>query len=193
MAIVKKTNANIIIQTPKNVSSNITLDTDQVIITGNLTVLGNSTTIVSNNTSIDDNILTLNYGETGPGVTLGTAGLSIARGSLANVSLIWRENVQKWQITTDGSTYANIQTTGSSIANVQADPTPTLGANLQVAGFNIIFNNANAVPPTLINNATVVYGAAPAGGTAGVYVLNGAATGQELITTARAFGFSLIL
>jgi hypothetical protein len=136
----------------------------------------------------------LNYGETGPGVTLGTAGIAIDRGSLANVSLIWRENIQKWQITSDGTTYGNILTSSSSgIANVQADTTPTLGANLQVAGFNIIFNNANAVPPTLVNNATVVYGATPGGGTAGVYVLNGAAAGQELITSARAFGFSLIL
>jgi hypothetical protein len=196
MASVKKFNGNLIIQTPykTGVTSNITLDSDNVIITGNLTILGNSTTIVSNNTSIDDNILTLNYGETGPGVTLGTAGIAIARGSLANVSLIWRENIQKWQITSDGSTYGNILTSSSAgIANVQADPTPTLGANLQVAGFNVIFNNANAVPPTLVNNATVVYGSTPGGGTAGVYVLNGAATGQELITTARAFGFSLIL
>jgi hypothetical protein len=199
MAIVKTVGAPYTITTTNN-SDNITLATTSpqgVVISGNLTVLGNTTQVNSANTSITDNFLTLNAGETGPGVsTLGTtAGIIIDRGSRANVKLQWREGANVWQVSdSTGSNFANIITSATSgIANVQADPTPTLGANLQVAGFNIIFNNANAVPPTLVNNATVVYGSNPGGGLAGVYVVNGQAAGQELITKARAFGLSLLL
>lgn len=199
MAIVKTVGAPYTITTTNN-SDTITLATTSalgVIISGNLTILGNSTQVNSNVTSIVDNFVTLNSGETGPGVsTLGTtAGIIIDRGSRANVKLQWQEGANVWQISdATGSTFSNIITSASAgIANVQADPTPTLGANLQVAGFNVIFNNANAVPPSVVNNATVVYGSTPGGGTAGVYVVNEQAAGQELITKARAFGFSLLL
>jgi hypothetical protein len=47
MAIVKNTNANYVINTPRGVSSNITLNSDAVIIPGNLTVLGATTSITT--------------------------------------------------------------------------------------------------------------------------------------------------
>ena len=57
MATVKKTNSNYVIQTPRDVTSNITLDTDTVYVVGNLTVRGNTTTVSSNNLTITDNII----------------------------------------------------------------------------------------------------------------------------------------
>ena len=62
MATVKKLNGNLIIQTPfkTGVNSNITLDTDTVIVSGNLTVRGNTTIISSNTQVINDNIITVN-------------------------------------------------------------------------------------------------------------------------------------
>jgi lipopolysaccharide export system protein LptA len=61
MASVKKFNGNLIIQTPvkTGTNANITLDTDFVIITGNLNVRGNTTIINSNTQTITDNILHL--------------------------------------------------------------------------------------------------------------------------------------
>ena len=64
----------------------ITLDTGtqagEVIITGDLTVKGLTTTVNSIDTNITDNILFLNVGESGNGITLsnGTAGIEIDRG-----------------------------------------------------------------------------------------------------------------
>jgi hypothetical protein len=52
-----------------------------VIINGNLSVLGDTTTIESQNATIKDNIIILNSGEPGPGVTLRTAGIRVARGN----------------------------------------------------------------------------------------------------------------
>jgi hypothetical protein len=211
MASVKKFNGNLILQTPYNTgtSSNITLDTDTVIVRGNLTVLGNTTSIVSNNTSITDNIITLNYGETGNGVTLGSAGITVARGTApgGNVTLRWYETYQKWQLNVDTTGYANILTVGASgiLSSVFDDKAPVLGGNLNTNGFtlyananaifgaNLQLNNSVTAPTSAVTNATVVYAGTPNAGTTGIYVLNSAAANQELITKARSFGFSLIL
>ena len=74
----------------------ITLDTGnqigQVIITGDLVVQGNTTTVDSETLVIRDNIIYINKDEAGAGVTLGTAGVSIERGSLTDVSLLFDES-----------------------------------------------------------------------------------------------------
>lgn len=84
---------------------NIVLDTNpagelnaqgKVTITGDLVVNGNTTVIESETLSIKDNIIYINKGETGSGVSsLGTtAGFEIDRGSSVNVSLLWDENLE---------------------------------------------------------------------------------------------------
>lgn len=50
-----------------------------VIITGDLRVLGNTTTVDTTNLAIEDNIILLNKGETGLGITEGSAGIQIQR------------------------------------------------------------------------------------------------------------------
>lgn len=52
-----------------------------VVVNGNFSVLGVQTAIESVNATIKDNILILNSGEPGPGVTQGTSGIMIARGN----------------------------------------------------------------------------------------------------------------
>jgi hypothetical protein len=223
MASVKKFNGNLTIQTPvkTGTNANITLDTDFVIITGNLNVRGNTTVINSNTQTITDNILTLNSGETGNGVsTLGTtSGIEIDRGIApgGNVRLIWNESTSTWQVSGmtpgapgDGNQYLNIATTtgGAALSAVVDDPAPVLGGNLNVQNKTIYANvaantyvtiqgvmsiiNANITP--LSNAGTTVFYANTAGaGTAGLYVVNDQATNEELVTKRRAFGFSLIL
>ena len=68
----------------------------EVVITGDLTVLGKSTVVQSETLAIKDNIIYLNQGETGNGVsTLGTtAGFQIDRGNLTDVSFLWDENLE---------------------------------------------------------------------------------------------------
>ena len=75
----------------------ITLDTGfengQVTITGNLVVQGTTTTVESTVTTIADNIITVNAGETGTGVSLDTAGIMIDRGVFSNAYMVFDENV----------------------------------------------------------------------------------------------------
>lgn len=52
-----------------------------VLIEGNLTVQGTTTTVDSDNMTVKDNVIELNKGEAGAGVTLGFSGLSIDRGT----------------------------------------------------------------------------------------------------------------
>ena len=79
-------------------SGTITLNTGpqvgSVIITGDLTVQGSTTTVTSENLEIKDNILTLNSGETGTGITLDDSGLEMDRGTFVNALFTFNENIQ---------------------------------------------------------------------------------------------------
>ena len=44
-----------------------------------------------------------------------------------------------------------------------------------------------------VANSTIVYASTPGAGTSGLYVLNSQTANQELVTKARALGFSLLL
>jgi hypothetical protein len=92
----------------------ITLDTGPVAsggsvrVTGDLIIEGNTVSVAATNLDVEDNIITLNYGETGPGVTLLYSGLEIDRGNTASVdpslepqsnsSFVWDEANNTWII-----------------------------------------------------------------------------------------------
>lgn len=76
----------------------------EVRVTGNLVVDGDTLTVSAENLNVQDNIITVNYGETGAGVTLRYSGLEVARGTLDNASFIWDENDDSWNLKT-GSGY----------------------------------------------------------------------------------------
>jgi hypothetical protein len=65
-------------------------------ITGDLTVSGTTTSVNTTNTNISDNVIELNAGESGAGVTAGTSGIEIDRGTETNVSLLWNETSDTW-------------------------------------------------------------------------------------------------
>lgn len=76
---------------------NITLDTGdnvgEVRITGNLIVQGDYTTINVSDMKVEDNVIVLNNGETGSGITEGTSGLDIDRGQLDNAQFLFDESI----------------------------------------------------------------------------------------------------
>ena len=198
MAIVKRLGSPYTITTT-NTSDTITLATTSilgVIISGNLTVMGNTTQVQSNVTSITDNFVTLNAGETGPGVSIlgTTSGIIVDRGTRANVKLQWQEGANVWQVSDQtGSNFSNIVTgTGAGIANVQADPAPTLGGNLLTNGYHIQFDNTNTGTPNAISNAVQVYATTPGSAGSGIYVVNTNGN-DELVTKTKAIVYSLIL
>lgn len=207
MSSIKNYSGNLVLRTPtgRTIGSNITLRTDWVYITGNLSVLGNVAVINSTDTNILDNTIVLNFGETGAGVTKGNAGITVARGSLSNVDIRFNESVGSWQITNDGSTYKYLLAgnIASGLTTIFEDKAPVLGGNLNVNGFSFNANtNAifganlqlnNTATPTVINGATILHASSIGAGQSGLFVVNQANADEELITKRRAFGFSILL
>lgn len=81
----------------------ITLDTGAaygtVVITGNLDVKGLTTTVESVNTTVKDNILQINYGQTGNGISPslnGQAGIQIGRGNYSDAFLLFDEGISHY-------------------------------------------------------------------------------------------------
>lgn len=87
-----------------------------VTIGGNLTVSGTTTYIDTTNLNVGDNIVTLNADLTGATAPTENAGLEINRGSSANVSFIWNETTDAWNLgnttVTGAVTATTINTTG---------------------------------------------------------------------------------
>ena len=86
----------------------ITLDTGpavsggSVLVTGNLVVEGDTVNVSTTNLTIEDNIISLNTGEVGPGVTLVYSGIEIERGNTSsitpqnNASFLYDESTDSW-------------------------------------------------------------------------------------------------
>ena len=72
------------------------LDSGSVIITGNLEVRGNTTTINTADLTVEDNIIVVNSGETGAGITLGEAGLRVDRGDEPDTFFVYNESLNQF-------------------------------------------------------------------------------------------------
>lgn len=207
MAIIKNTNSDYVIQANES-GANITLRSETVYISGNLTVTGTQTSINTGTIDLADNKIVLNSDWPIASPPTEDAGIIVNRGTEANVEIMYNEALNVWQLTNDGSLYANISsTTGVGfITAVLDDATPELGGNLDLLtneifssldhvkiDGNVQINYTDVQPTANVANATIFYTAAPAGGTTGLYVVNSEVAQEELITKTRAFGFSLIL
>lgn len=182
MSTVKRISGNYTIQSV-NTTDKINLNTSTVTINGNLIVMGNTTQIDTTTLGVSDNFIILNanlFSNTAPTLN---AGITVNRGSSANVALRWNETVHMWQITNDGSTYANIVTTATTgIANLYADNSPTLSANLNL-------NNQRIFNPT---GSVQLYLTTAGSGGSGVYITNTQTSNAELATKAKAVAYSIV-
>jgi hypothetical protein len=70
---------------------------------GDLFVNGTQTIIDTTTLTVTDNVVVVNNGEAGAGITAGTAGISIDRGSLPDAKIIYNETTDKWQMGIEGS------------------------------------------------------------------------------------------
>lgn len=68
----------------------------KVVITGNIFIGGDTTTVNAEQLDVKDNIISLNVGDPGPGVTLRYSGFRVNRGSLTSASILYDENDDTW-------------------------------------------------------------------------------------------------
>ena len=116
----------------------VELETPEVRITGDLTVLGTTTTIDTANMSIEDNIITINSGETSlSGISLGQAGLNIYRGPSSSAATMLFDDTLSY-IQPNGNTGPGVFTfkVGSSLGALQAHVLETTGEDLILLGQN---------------------------------------------------------
>lgn len=121
------------------VGSKITLDTGSGVgetrITGNLVVEGATLTVSTQDLKIKDNIIILNDGELGAGVTLRYSGIQVDRGTADDVFFLFDENDNTWKCLTkdSGSGLYNNHDANIQLQTIKTDPTNN-GGNLNVIG-----------------------------------------------------------
>lgn len=87
------------------ISGDLIVTTD-VTINGNLTVNGTTTTVNSTTVTTADNLIVINDGEVGAGVTLGFGGIEVDRGSETNYQFLFNESDDTFRIGEAGSLQA---------------------------------------------------------------------------------------
>lgn len=207
MTVYKRANSDFVITNKASFPANTTISTHTLFVDGNLLVGGNSSVITKTDLAITDNIIVLNSGEVGSGVTLGYAGIEVDRGLLPNTSLRWDELTDRWQVSVDGITYGNIVTsTGSGAFQIEIDTAPILGGPLQTNAYPILSGNSSPVSfdsnlavkytstaPDTVAGYDVIYAQTPGTGGSGLYVTNTTIQNKELATQRRSIVYSLVL
>lgn len=84
-------------------------------VTGSLLVDGDTLTVSAENLNVKDNIITLNFGETGAGVTLEYSGIQIDRGTLTPASFLFDEGADSWIIAEGTPESASFNYTNSNL------------------------------------------------------------------------------
>jgi len=82
---------------------------NNVTVAGNFTVSGTTTFVNTATLNVADNIIALNTDVAG--APSENAGVEVNRGTSSNVSLIWNESTDRWQISSNTSTFGNIHST----------------------------------------------------------------------------------
>jgi len=121
----------------KRISDQYTISAPTIIIDGNLTVSGSTTSVETTNSTIADNIIVLNQGETGAGITAGTSGIEIERGTSTNVSFVYDDSIDAFRIL-EGSGLTNVRVAepidGSDAATKQYVDNATSVGSVSAAG-----------------------------------------------------------
>jgi hypothetical protein len=178
--------------------SNITITTDTLYVNGNMVVGGNTVAVSQNTLQVENTMILLNAGETGPGISAPSrvSGIEVARGSLANVQLRYNETFLRWELSNDGANYSAIlfsASGGAALANIYQDPAPSLSANLDLAGRTIF--RSNLYYPNVAatyGSATMTIGNVTRTGGTGLYVSNDIYANVEMINTTRSIAYSII-
>jgi hypothetical protein len=115
--------------------ANVTIS-NNLVVTGDLTVSGNTTTVNTEQLNVEDNIITLNSGVTGA-PTL-NSGIEVNRGTSTDVAVLWNETTDKWTFTNDGTNYANLGDVTAAALIAAAGGDGTNGQALTTNGSGVL-------------------------------------------------------
>lgn len=162
--ILKVSNGDYRIQvqaaSPSATSPAIILDTGvgvgTVTITGNLDVKGTTTTVESTNTTVKDNIIQLNYGQTGNGISSALnyqAGIEVERGNYSAAQFVFNESVQHYNAVTGTSVSGTFvaKTADGALNGIQVRTLANDGTA------DLVFDLQGGTPVLRIANSTNYY------------------------------------
>jgi len=197
--------------TTKRINGDYKVIADNMTITGNLTVSGTQTTVNSVDTAINDRVIVLNDGESSAGVSGGTSGIEVDRGTSTNARFVYDEATDAWQLDQGSGSLVPVVQSVTGLTEVVDDTSPQLGGDLDVNGNNIgqasadvtilaeevnldtdavrILNNPGT--PSSEAGYNKLYAATPASGGTGLFVTNSTAT-EELVSKSKAIVFGII-
>jgi len=137
--------------TQDGTSSAITIS-DDLTVTGDLTVQGSLTSIETTNTAITDNVIVLNKGETGAGVSSTFSGFEVDRGTESNVSFLWDDVNDRWQV--GGKLKLNTIPLVSNVANVLIEEDVAGAGEIRKVGIQTLKNLMGGQNMSLILEAS---------------------------------------
>ena len=157
----------------KRVSGNYDIYTDLLTVHGNLKIIGSSANVTVANSFTTDNTIYLNAGETTAGVSAGTAGIEISRGTSANANWVFTETGTFWSgkingallniraaspvtnddVVTKGYLISTGGTASGSDRNVQFNNAGVIGGS---NGFSFYSNGNVSIGNTLISNSSII-------------------------------------
>ena len=121
-------------------------------VAGNMTVNGTTTAVNTTNMTVKDNIVTVNKGEVGSGVSLRYAGFEVDRGDLARERLVWDETVGKW-VAGQTSQEVALATEPFVTAAISAS---TSSVTVSSLGLSNVSNTSDANKPVSTAQATAI-------------------------------------
>ncbi len=222
MATTKRICGNYTIETL--CSGEVFINSPAVTLSGDLVVQGDTSTVESTVVTIADNTIVLNQGQTGAGISaiygadgVPSAGIAVDRGTEPDTRIRYNESNDRWEGTDDGTTWYPLNPAFQpSNFEVIDDPTPQLGGDLDVNGFEIgsaangdvvitadgtglvkvdkaLTVEKQATDPAPVAGYTHVYSKEPDKGQTGLYVAGDTIPTDEVISRRRALVYSIIL
>ena len=141
---------------------NMTLDAAETVITGNLTIQGETTTIKSTTVTVDDKILELSDHDTKTTSTADGSGIQVNDGT-DNHNVLWSTSGTKWVISDNAEVAGDLLVTGNQITfgnaesiNNDSDGTIKIASQKLQLGGNMITNSANEDTIGLDGNQNVI-------------------------------------
>ena len=133
MKVVNVSNGDykLVVQSGGEITLNTGSQAGLVRITGDLLVEGNTTTVQSETMTVKDNIIIVNAGETGNGVSLTTSGITVDRGNYTDASWLFDESVS--HLDADGASVAgtfSFRNDTNKLVGIQTCSINTRGENL---------------------------------------------------------------
>ena len=200
--------------TTKRINGDYKVIADNMTITGNLTVSGTQTTVNSVDTAINDRVIILNDGESSAGISGGTSGIEVDRGTSTNAQLVYDETADAWKVDQGSGSLVPIVQSVTGLTEVVDDTSPQLGGSLDVNSQSIVSTSdgnitlaPNGTGVTVINsaitlseesdptgaaNVTKVYAKEASSGGTGLFTVTDTVGPEELVSKTKAIVFGII-